>query len=276
MELMFENVRLIASDIDGTLLDKSKEITPATRSAIEALRDKGMIFGLASGRPAEDVLKKYEEWGIREQFDFIIGWNGAQLYDARTGQIETFNYLKKEWLHEIVDAMKDLDGKTDMYLPGVFLSDRTTEKTLRSVFHNKRKLVVASDPSDFYQQDNGGIMFRYDMEQMPAVEKRLQEINAAHSEYIGFKTQPDIVEFSNIHSNKGYALKKYCEKYAIDLENCMAFGDTSNDNEMLKCCHGICLKNGSDDTKACAEMITDKTIGEDGFADFAGRFLLNR
>ena len=55
----------------------------------------------------------------------------------------------------------------------------------------------------------------------------------------------------------------------MSLEEVIAFGDTSNDNEMLKVAGtGVCMLNGSDDTKACADIITEKTCLEDGWADY--------
>ena len=82
------------------------------------------------------------------------------------------------------------------------------------------------------------------------------------------------MEFSNKDCNKGYALRKYTEIYNIDLNDCMAFGDTTNDNEMLKICNGVCMKNGSEDTKRCAKIITDIECDDDGFSDFIEKHIL--
>ena len=95
-------------------------------------------------------------------------------------------------------------------------------------------------------------MFRVKAEDMPEIEKW---VNAHPSEnYLGVKTQSIMMEFCDKRINKAYALKKFCEIHDIKLSEVVAFGDTSNDNEMLQAAGlGVCLKNGSEDTKAIAD-----------------------
>ena len=115
-------------------------------------------------------------------------------------------------------------------------------------------------------------MFRTTLQQMPIIEEKISKLKGKN--YVGFKTQADLMEFAHKDCNKGHALKKYCELHDIDLNDCIAFGDTTNDNEMLKICYGVCLKNGSEDTKRCAKIITDTICDEDGFADFVEKHIL--
>ena len=107
---------------------------------------------------------------------------------------------------------------------------------------------------------------------MDAIHKKLETIK--DKPYVGFNTQPDLIEFSHKDSNKGYALEKYCELHNIDINKCISYGDTTNDNKMLEKTYGVCMLNGSADTKACAKIITDETCEEDGFALFLERNLL--
>lgn len=273
--MKYENIKVICSDIDGTIVDSSHEIHKVTADKINELREKGYIFGLASGRPAKDISSKYKEWGIHSQFDFLIGLNGVELYDVSKDQIISYNLLKKEWIKEIIEEMSVFNATVHMYWQDEYYSSLETERAWYSAFKNKRKFVVVPI-EQFYKNDSGGLMFRCDLNKMPEIEKRLAIINKENRGYVGFKTQKDLVEFSNSEANKGYALKKYCESHNIDLNDVMAIGDTTNDNEMLKICHGVCMKNGSDDTKALAEIITEKTDSEDGFVDFVDKYLLNK
>lgn len=264
-------IKVISLDIDGTLTAQSHEPEKQTIDTLVKLQNKGYLLGLASGRTADDLKSKYKLWGMNNQFDFIIGWNGAELWVKETDTKYEYNLLPKQDLKEIIELMNEFDVNTHMYLPNIYLSSHETDRAWYSAFKNKRQFVVAKDLSEFYKVDNAGIMFRCKLEQMPQIEAKIASLN---KNYVGFKTQPDMVEFSHKNCNKGFALTKYCQLKNIYLQNCMAFGDTSNDNEMLKICNGVCMLNGSDDTKACAKYITEKTALEFGFNDFVYKHLL--
>lgn len=269
---MYKNIKVISSDIDGTIIDKTHEITPIAASTIKKIQDKGIIFGLASGRPVEDIMNKYKEWGLENQFDFLIGYNGGELWDKKTNKKYEFNKLKKEWLKEIVELMNKFDVNTHIYKPGIYLSSVETDRAWYSSYKNKRQFVVAKSLDEFYDAENCGIMFRCKLIDMPKIEEMFSKLDKP---YVGFKTQPDMFEFSSKESNKGYALKEFMKLHNINPNDVLAIGDTTNDNEMLKVCHGVCMKNGSEDTKKCAEMITKKNDNENGFVDFIEEYILN-
>ena len=84
----------------------------------------------------------------------------------------------------------------------------------------------------------------------------------------GFKTQPFVFEFTCENVSKATALIEFCEDEGISLDEVMAFGDTTNDNEMLECCYGICVANSSDDTKAVSKVILPYTNNEDAVARY--------
>lgn len=262
----------MACDIDGTITKSDRTTSQRNINTISQIRNKNIIFGLASGRPVEDIINKYKEWGLDSQFDFIIGWNGGQLYDNKTDITYEYNYLNKTEIKEIIEFMQQFDCTVNMYKPGIYLSSKQTDKAWYSAFKNKRKFVAANKLEDFYDTDNGGIMFRTKLEEMPIIEEKIKTLK--NKNYIGFKTQADLMEFAHKNCNKGFALKKYCELHDIDLNDCIAFGDTTNDNEMLKICYGVCMKNGSDDTKRCAKIITDIDCDNDGFSDFIEKHIL--
>lgn len=269
----FKNIKLLVSDIDGTIAKKDHTTSPKVVETIEKCRDSGYLFGLASGRPVEDVLNKYQEWHMREQFDFIIGWNGCQLYDNKAKKTYQYNYLTKDELKEIVEFMSKYDCVITMYDHKQYLSSRETERAVFSAYKVNREFVATDNLEMFYKEDNGGIMFRTLANDMPEIEKDIEE-HLCNKNYRGFKTQADLMEFANKDCNKSLALKKYCEMYDISLDDCMAFGDTSNDNELLACCTGICMLNGSLDTKACAKIITDVDCENDGWSHFVEDNLL--
>ena len=103
------------------------------------------------------------------------------------------------------------------------------------------------------------------------MEQVLSAVSAHPSEkWTAVRTFPGTVEFIDPRVNKGMALEKYAQRYNIPMAETIAFGDMENDIPLLQHAGwGVCLKNGSDDTKAAADDITEYPVEEDGI----GRYL---
>ena len=95
---MITKVKMIVADIDGTLVNSKHELTDKTKDVIKELHDRGILFGIASGRAIDGQLEyRAKEWGFDFQFDIIIGMNGSQLFDG-INNIRTDQFLlKKEY-----------------------------------------------------------------------------------------------------------------------------------------------------------------------------------
>ena len=139
-KIMFNNIKVIAADIDGTITRSDRTTSNENIECIRKSKEKH-IFGLASGRPAKDIMSRYELWGLDKQFDFIIGWNGCQLYDDKTKKLYKYNYLTKDEFKEIIDIMSIYESTICMYKPMIFCKyDRVGIK--KQVILMQRKTCV--------------------------------------------------------------------------------------------------------------------------------------
>lgn len=260
--------KLVICDIDSTLVMKHKPLSERAKGVIDTIRSKGVLFGIASGRPIEDLRKIVEGWDFDpNKVDVYIGMNGGSLWDRFHQEEHEYFVMKKEWLQETVEAMKPFCANPILYEPGIVVTTRVDDMVRLSAESTKRDVYFAEHESRLWEKENGKIMFRVSEEMMPKVEEYFSLHESPY--YSGFKTQPTLFEFCDKRINKGYALEKFCEMNEMSLEEVIAFGDTSNDNEMLRVAGvGVCMLNGSDDTKACADIITEKTCLEDGWADY--------
>lgn len=263
--------KVVVCDMDSTLIIKHQMLTPRAKKAIEILREHDVLFGVASGRPYFQLMNTVSKWGI--DLDIMICMNGCELFDETTKQSYSYFKMKPEWIKETIELMSPFYNNPMVALHGEQYVGHNDELVEMSEKFMGKKMIVVNDISELYREENAKIMFRVNEEDMPKIEEYLR--NNPSPYYKGFKTQPTMMEFANIHASKGYALEKFCELHSIDIADVIAFGDTTNDNEMLEVAGvGVCMANGSDDTKAIADVITEKTCDEDGWADFVENHIL--
>lgn len=261
--------KLIVADIDGTLVNDDGEMMDLTRSALKILHKCGILLGLATGRGYDSTIKdKLKKWDFEEPgFDMMIGLNGGQIYNKATDTLDQFNELQPEAIKEIILMMEPLDLNPFLYRDGRQLAKRMDDATRASSLRNNQKVIVAEDLSQMWSRSCPKLMFRVPEERMPEVEAWAY----AHQtpSWKAFKTQTTMLEFCDPLINKGFALKEYGKRYGILTEEIMAFGDMTNDNELLETAGwGVCLKNGAEDTKACADAVTEYTNNEDGLGNY--------
>lgn len=269
--------KLVIADIDGTLVNYGKDIMPLTRQALIDLHDKGVLLGIASGRPVGDQLKaNATKWGLDFQFDVIIGMNGGQLLDVRNDVYEEFYKLKAEYIHEIIDMMRPLGLNPFVYKEGYMLSGRLDEEMKASAVRNHEPAIPCKDESELWETDNAKLLFR--LPPNPEEVKKIVEFAASYPKpyYQSFLSGPKMLEFQDPRVNKGVALIEYCKNNGIELSEVIAIGDASNDNDMLKVAGlGVCLKNGTPDTLAIADVITEYDCDQDGAGRYLYQYVLN-
>ncbi len=262
--------KLLVADIDGTMVNNARKMLPITRDALNKLHDEGIVLAIASGRPIDkNVLKLAEGYGLNFQFDAFIGMNGGQVYDRRTNWTKGYFKLKKEAIKEILEFMEPWDLTAFVYMDdGNMKATRIDDMMEASMIRNSITTHVVDDIAELYQEDNNKLLYR-----VPD-NKNIDEIveyarKYCNEDYQCFKTTPEMIEFQDPRVNKGVALLALAEEMNFSIEEVIAFGDTTNDNEMLKeAGYSVCLLNGSDDTKAFADVITEEDNENDGMGKY--------
>lgn len=265
-------IRLVLCDIDGTLYDWDRILSPRTIADINRLHEEGYAFGIASGRPYEELIHYAEDWGFSFPFDIIIGLNGAELYIERTRKLYSYYKLSRETLKKTMEVMSRFEANPFMYWHGKLLAVKMDAMIIKSSKTSQREIVIAKDPSELYAEENVKIMFRMSEEETARAEAWLAE--HPDPDYAAFKTQSTLIEFMDPRLSKGFAIREMQKLGEYEPHEVLAFGDTTNDNSMLEeAGWGVCLANGSDDTKACADDVTRYSCRNDGFADYLESWL---
>lgn len=120
MDTIFSHIKAVFCDIDGTLLTSQHTVSPRTVAAIRALHERGVLFGLCTGRDAHATEAMYKLWGIEGLVDVLVGCGGAEVI-GRAHDINELSYpLPGDTIARICKHMADLPATPVCPRDGVF------------------------------------------------------------------------------------------------------------------------------------------------------------
>ncbi|WP_297053539.1 HAD-IIB family hydrolase [uncultured Dubosiella sp.] len=271
---MNDHIKVFVADIDGTLAGKGERLMPHTREALEKMHQDGIKIGVATGRPLDSrVLEKPKFWNLSFDFDFAIGMNGGDLWQQGDEEINHYYLLDKKKVRLILELLQGFDLNAIIYEKGYdrILCLRMDEFMKDSMERNNSHVIVG-DIDRLSQCDTGKI----EVHCLASEKERILEKLAPYDDGSWVMTQTFAVgdnvtiEFLDPRVNKGMGLEKYMEHNGYAPDEVIGFGDMENDIPLLeKAGWGVCLANGSAQTKQIADAVTDYTVEEDGL----GRYL---
>ncbi|WP_281513572.1 HAD family hydrolase [Faecalibaculum rodentium] len=266
-------VTMIATDLDGTLLDSHKQVSAETRKVLRELKNRGILFGIASGRPVESGQILVHDWGLENDISFLIGMNGGALYDMRTKAKHKYYPLSGDKILEIMEHFKDMDVIFQCMLGNDRFVSKPTEKTKAHA-----KLFCEHEHEVDLQEFLPGreidkLILFLDPELMPAVRQRATTFS--DPAYTSMQTADNLYEYMDPRINKGFGIEKACKHYGITPDHVVAFGDAENDEAMIETVGlGVAMANASDELKKIADVVLKETNDQDGLAHFVEKVVL--
>lgn len=258
-------VTMVVTDLDGTLLNSHKKVTPATRQMMKELKNRGILFGIASGRPVESGKILMHDWGLESDISFLIGMNGGTLYDVRQDTTQSWYLMDGETILDIIGHFKDLP----VIFQAMVGNHRYTSKSTEETRAHARLYGEVEHETDLASWLPGRKVNKLIIMMEPETMEAVRERAAAFSDpaYTSMQTDPRLYEYMDPHINKGFGVKKACEHFGISLDHVVAFGDAENDKAMLEAVGtGVCMANGDPRTKAAADVVSPYSNDEDAAA----------
>ena len=265
--------KLIVSDLDGTLLNGQKFVSNINKDAIRKAKEQGMSFAIASGRPLYPILSLIKQWEMEELVDYVLGMNGGCIYDKAKDAQKNFYTIDGELLKHIMDQYRDMPVRFWIFEKEKRYVNKGTEATRAkaALYHEDEQIT---DLYALCNQPRQKLIVECRPEDMDMVEQRARKLNL--STCAAFRSDPTLFEFVDKRVNKASGLRHLCADIGITIDEVLAFGDTSNDNEMLKeVGHGVWMSNGTMDTFAHADAQTISNE-EDGVAWYLEKHILAR
>ena len=259
---MMKNIKLVASDLDGTLLNKNKEITPRLFAALKKLDELGIYFVPSTGRPFGTVPQAIKELPFLK---YVITSNGATIYDAVEQKNIIENYLTPEAVDAVIEIARELPVITEYFIEGKAYIAKKVYDDL-SPFNLTESHVTYIKNSrtpveDFWNEmkrnntvlENINLVFA-DMELRKETWNRLKALGLASVTAATTKN----IEITSLYATKAKALEKLCEVLGFTRENVVAMGDGDNDMPMIQFAGiGVAMANGEKHIKQAADIIAD-------------------
>lgn len=257
--------KLIAIDMDGTLLNNAKQISLRTYNTIQDAKSAGIKIVLASGRPLEGLRPYLEYLGLTGDDDFVISYNGSLVQRVGNGEVIHQTSLRGSDAKILQKVATQLD---------VFIHAFSTKGDLITHQHNQWTDIesllngIPVSETDFQQiEDNDPLIKIMMVAGETALDNAIANLPAAlRLDYTVVRSAPYFLEFLHLDSNKGVGVAHLADILGIAAEQVMCIGDAENDHHMLKFAGlSVAMENGSPETKALADYIAPNN-DQDGVA----------
>lgn len=248
--------RLIAMDLDGTLNNDEKRITPRTKQALMRSQEKGIRLVLASARPSPGLFKERDALHLQGYGGILMSYNGGRIVDAATGKVLFETAMELPQAKEILRQLKALPV-TPILDDGAqfYVEDPQGFKVAYECKNNAMECTAVEDLAEFLSFAPVKILMSVAPEHLVAVQSRIARMLPRFLTAV--QTAPFYLEIIPASINKGQGLLQICKLLDIPAEETVAFGDAENDIPMLKAAGlGVAMENATAATKAAADRIT--------------------
>ena len=254
------DIRLIAFDLDGTLLRSDKSISPRTMQALLAARERGVLLVPSTGRLLRSLPEPLLDKSLT-RYHILV--NGAQVYDSFEDKTLLREELTPQQAMCMLHFLKSHNVLRGVYIDGLGHMSREDFSEIEAVEdldavtaqHNSVQKIIA-----FFRNPDDK-------------QATIREITARFPGYAVSSSLGNNIEINAQNATKGSALCFLCEKIGVPIGQCMAFGDGTNDYSMLRAAgFGVAMGNASEEVQSCADAVTE-TNEEDGVARMIERVL---
>lgn len=254
------SIRLIALDLDGTLLDRNKMLSEHNRRVLEECIARGIYVVPCTGRTAKGIPEAVTSIpGIR----YAITVNGGMIEDLQTGEVLDQHLLDKDVALDVIDLVHDRHVMYDAYIQGEGISEERFYDHLEdyNIIPEIQKLIKTTRKKfpniiEYVKKWDGAVdkvnLFFADMEERAEIRELLKK----RTDLLVSSSVPNNLEINAPEAAKGYGLLRLAEILGIKQEETMAFGDGDNDLTMIRLAGvGVAMANGIEELKAIADHI---------------------
>ena len=258
--------RAIALDLDGTLTNHDKVVTPRTRQALLLAESKGAIIILASGRPTYGIVPVAECLELEKRGGYILSYNGGNIVNAKTGEKLFSQFLPDAVIPILYKYAKEKNHALLGYAGNEIITEMPDDQYVKEESRiNKMNIRKVDNLLDALEPHPTKLLMTGDPTDMIKAEEELVEILGEKMDI--FRSAPFFLELVPNGIDKAQSLLRLLSKINLTPADLMAFGDGYNDLSMLKLAGvGVAMANAAPEVRADADYVT-LSNEEDGVAE---------
>ena len=258
--------RAIALDLDGTLTNHDKVITPRTRQALLKAQEQGAIIILASGRPTYGIVPVAECLELEKRGGYILSYNGGNIVNAKTAEKLFSQFLPDAVIPILYKYAKEKNHALLGYAGNEIITEMPDDQYVKEESRiNKMNIRKVDNLLDALEPHPTKLLMTGDPTDMIKAEEELVEILGEKMDI--FRSAPFFLELVPKGIDKAQSLLRLLSKINLTPADLMAFGDGYNDLSMLKLAGvGVAMANAAPEVRADADYVT-LSNEEDGVAE---------
>lgn len=264
--------KIIFLDLDGTLTNDEKKITPKTKEALMDIQKRGHIVALASGRPTPGMGFIAKELELEKYGGYVMSFNGGKIIDWKTKETVFENTLDRKYLPDLIRyARQNNLGLITYDNKQGLVATRVDPYVMLETVKINRIPAFLTDVVKYVDYNPNKCLYTVDPEISEYHEKRLaQKFGDVLSVY---RSTDYFIEIVPKGIDKAASIKVLIDKLNIPHENTIACGDGFNDLSMIKyAAVGVAMENAVDAVKENADYITASN-NDDGIAKVVEKFI---
>lgn len=269
------NKKIFFTDLDGTLLNDKKEITPGNQTAIDAALSQGHIIVISTGRPLASARIQARRLGLTREGCYAITFNGAQIYDMFHEKTVYGMGISKNIVSPIFRAADRMQLHIQTYNDTCILCEHETAALKEYAEINSLPYQIVPD-IDAALTEPPHKLIAIDFQDQPKLVQFQEEVLSRYRDSLNsFFSNDCFLEIVPAGISKGFAVRWMCKYMGIPLECSVAAGDAQNDIPMLEAAHvGAVMCNAFPGISKYGNYITRADNNHDGVAEIIHRFIL--
>ncbi|MBB3770613.1 hypothetical protein FHS55_001208 [Angulomicrobium tetraedrale] len=263
-------IRLMVSDVDGTLVNREKQVAPATVEAVARLRAAGIAFAAVSARPPRGMKILVEALGL----DIFGGFNGGSILSGDFSVLEQ-HFVAEEAARRCIEIMTPRGASVWVFADNEwYLTDPDNTYVAGEIRTVAFQPTLVSDFGDHLARAGKIVFSSTDFDMLAKSEPELQALVGDGA--TARRSQNKYLDLTPPGTDKGHAVRAFAHHYGVALDEVAVIGDMANDLPMFEVGGlSIAMGNASDTIKQQADLVT-LSNAEDGVAHAIEQFVLPR